>query len=222
MTQQSPNEIVIFITHVEADDVYLKIWGQLDKPAATAVEHYIYPLIKQFNQGYGCPSKTTRLFVGTLCCARFQSDGYYRAKILNVRPDGMIVVQFIDYGNVEIVSPNEIHLCDNNPQMEPLRAYPPMAAEFILINVLPINGVWEDGTIETIKKTLCYNEYRAHLYMVNNHCLIKLWYNNEDFSELLVRQHVALPAAVHDMFRYIFYILAFPCSVLLLLYVIIA
>ncbi|CAL1676055.1 unnamed protein product [Lasius platythorax] len=203
MTQhmQSSYESVIFITHVEADEVYLKIWGQLDKQAATSVEHYIYPLVKQFNQGYGCPSKNSRLIIGTLCCARFQSDGYYRAKVLNVRPDGMVVVQFIDYGNVEVLSPNEIHLWDNIPQMEPLRAYPPMALEFTLINVLPINGVWESGTIEAIRKTLCYNEYRALFYMLNNRYLIKLWYNNEDFSELLVKEHMALPAAVHDMFR---------------------
>ncbi|KMQ89277.1 maternal protein tudor [Lasius niger] len=198
---QSSYESVIFITHVEADEVYLKIWGQLDKQAATSVEHYIYPLVKQFNQGYGCPSKNSRLIIGTLCCARFQSDGYYRAKVLNVRPDGMVVVQFIDYGNVEVLSPNEIHLWDNIPQMEPLRAYPPMALEFTLINVLPINGVWESGTIEAIRKTLCYNEYRALFYMLNNRYLIKLWYNNEDFSELLVKEHMALPAAVHDMFR---------------------
>src|SRR5436190_23942682 len=111
MTQhmQSPCESIIFITHVDADDAYLKIWGQLDKQAATAIEHYIYPLAEQFNQGYGCPSKVNRLTIDILCCARFGTDGFYRARILSIRPDGMIVVQFIDYGYIEVVSPNEIH-----------------------------------------------------------------------------------------------------------------
>lgn len=211
MTQhtQSSLDSVIFITHVEADDMYLKIWGQLDKQAATSVEHYIYPLIERFNQGYGCPSKSNRLNVGTLCCARFQSDGYYRAKVLGIRPDGMIVVQFIDYGNVEVLSPNEIHLWENIREMEPLQAYPPMALEFTLMNVLPINGVWENEIIEDIKKILCYNEYRALFHVINNCYFIKLWYNNEDFSELLVKQRMALPATIPatipvipDIYRY--------------------
>jgi len=203
MTQQPSSELIVFVTHVEPDDVYLKIWGQMDKQAATTIEHYIYPLIEQFNQGYGCASKTNRLIVGTLCCARFQTEGYYRAKIVNVRPDGMIVVQFIDYGNVEVLSPNEIHLLDNIHGAEPLQAYPAIAVEFTLLNVLPINGIWENRIIEEIKKILCYNEYRALVQMMNNHRLIKLWYNNEDFSELLVKEHMALPATLQDMFRYI-------------------
>ncbi|KAL0117558.1 hypothetical protein PUN28_010395 [Cardiocondyla obscurior] len=201
MTQQLSSELVIFVTHVEPDDIYLKIWGQTDKQAATTVEHYIYPLIEQFKQGYGCPSKANRLIVGTLCCARFQTEGYYRAKVLNIRSDGMIVVQFIDYGNVEILPPNEIHLLNTIPGTEPLQTYPAMASEFILMNVLPINGVWDNRTIEGIRKILCYNEYRAFIEMVNNHCMIKLCYNNEDLSELLVRDHMALPATVQDMFR---------------------
>lgn len=210
-----PFENVIFVTHVEADGIYLKIWGQLDKQAATAVEHYIYPLTEQFNQGYGCPSKLSRLAIGAFCCARFQSDGYYRAKILGIRTDGMIVVQFIDYGNVELLPLNEIHLLDNIREMEPLRAFPPMAYEFPLMNVLPINGVWEKGAIEEIKKLICYNEFRAFFHMMNNRYFIKLWYDNEDFSEVLVKQQLALPSTIPtiiptvipDMFRYnIFYI----------------
>lgn len=201
---QQSSEAIIFVTHVEAENLYLKIWGQLDKQTATCVERQIYPLIEQFNQGYGCPSKTSRLMVGTLCCARFQTDGYYRAKIISVRPDGMIVVQFIDYGNIEIVPPNEVHLLDNIPGSENLRSCAPMAAEFTLLNVLPINGIWENRTIETIRKTLCYNEYRALICTMDNHPLIKLWYNNEDFGELLVKERMALPATMQDMLRCVF------------------
>ncbi|XP_071555768.1 protein tudor isoform X1 [Temnothorax nylanderi] len=201
MTQQPSSEVVVFVTHVEPDDIYLKIWGQMDKQAATAIEHYIYPLVEQFNQGYGCPSKGNRLIVGTLCCARFQTEGYYRAKILSVRPDGMIVIQFIDYGNIEVLPPNEVHLLDNIRGSDPLQAYPPMAAEFTLLNVLPVNGVWENRTIDGIRKILCYNEFRALIQMMNNRCLIKLWYKNEDFGELLVKERMALPATLQDMFR---------------------
>lgn len=200
MMQPSP-EFIIFITHIEPDDTYLKIWGQVDKSNASLVERHIYSLIEHFNQGYVSPSKANRL-IGALCCARFQTDGYYRAKILSIRPNNTIVVQFIDYGNIEILSPNDVHLLENIPGSESLQTVPAIAAEFTLANVMPINCVWEDRIIETIKRNLCYNEYRATLvHTVNNRYLIKLLYNNEDFSELLVKEHMALPASIQDMFR---------------------
>ncbi|XP_012223207.2 maternal protein tudor isoform X2 [Linepithema humile] len=198
---QPSSEFVIFVTHVEPDDTYLKIWGQVDKSNAALVERQIYSLIEHFNQGYVSSSKANRL-IGSLCCARFQTDGYYRAKILSIRPDNMMVVQFIDYGNIEILSPNDVHLMENIPGSESLQTVPAIAAEFILANVMPINCVWENRIIETIKRNLCYNEYRAtSVHTMNNRCLIKLWYNNEDFSELLVKERMALPASIQDMFR---------------------
>lgn len=200
-TQSS--EIVIFVTHVEAEEGYLKIWGQVDKNAATCIEHYILPLINQFNEGYGCPSRANNLAVGMVCCAKFQSEGYYRAKIHNIHADGTVLVHFIDYGNMEVLHLNEIRLLRGMPGAEPLQNFPPIAAEFTLADVLPINGIWENRVIETIKKNLCYTEYRAIAHpMMNNRCLIKLSYNNENFSDVLVREHMALPIISQDMSRY--------------------
>ncbi|XP_019700708.2 maternal protein tudor isoform X3 [Harpegnathos saltator] len=197
-----PTETIIFVTHVESDREYLKIWGQQDTHTATCVERFIYPLVEQFSQGYGRPSKSNPPMIGALCCGRFKNDGYYRAKILDIRRDGMIVVHFIDYGNIEILPPNDVHLLGNIPGSEPLQTYPAMATEFILLKILPVNGVWENRIIETIKNILCYNEYRALVSNVaNNRFLVKLWYNNEDFSDLLIRRHLGLPANVQDICR---------------------
>ncbi|XP_025990900.2 tudor domain-containing 6 [Solenopsis invicta] len=185
------SEIVFFVTHVEPDDIYLKIWGQVDKQTATEIVHYIRPLTEQFN----------RSIIGTVCCARFQNDGFFRAKILDVYPGNRYLVQFIDYGNMEIVMWNEIYLLDNIRGAKRLLTYPPMAVDFTLRNVLPVNGVWEEKTIVAIKKILCYNECRA---VVNDRCLIKLWYYNEDFSDLLVKERMAIRATsapLQDMFR---------------------
>lgn len=197
-------DLIIFVTHVEANDIYLKIWGQLDKQAATCVERFIHPLVPQFSQGYGCPSSLNKVPIGALCCAKFQTDGYYRARILNVQPNGTIVVHFVDYGNIEVLQPNEIHLLENIPGSELLQSYPPVAHECILVDVLPKNGIWEDAVIDAIKKTLCYNEYRASIHsMIANHYVIRLWYNDEDFSQILVREQWAVPASIQDMLRYI-------------------
>ncbi|XP_032689380.1 maternal protein tudor-like isoform X3 [Odontomachus brunneus] len=195
-------EIALFITHIESDRDCLKIWAQQDTHAATCVDRFIRPLVEQFSQGYGCPSKSNPPIIGALCCSRFRNDGYYRAKIIDVRRDSMIAVQFIDYGNIEIVSPNHVHLLNNIPGSEPLLTYPALAADFILLNVLPVNGVWENQIIETIKSILCYNEYRVLVNNVaNNRLIVKLWYNNEDFSNLLVKRNLALPANMQDTCR---------------------
>ncbi|XP_017761897.1 PREDICTED: maternal protein tudor [Eufriesea mexicana] len=203
MSIQQSTELIIFVTHVEAEDSFLKIWGQVDKNSATCVERMILPLVEQFARSQGCVGpQSTNLHINSLCCARFQNEGYYRAKVINIRADGMVVLQFIDYGNIEVLPPQEIHLLENIPGSESLQSFPPVAFDFTLMHVLPVNGAWENKIIESIKKTLWYNEYKILIHTVgNNHRFIKLWYNNEDFSELLIKKHMAIRATLQEMFR---------------------
>ncbi|XP_015430080.1 PREDICTED: maternal protein tudor [Dufourea novaeangliae] len=203
MSIQQSTELIIFVTHVEAEDSFLKIWGQVDKNSATCVERMILPLVEQFARSQGCvESRAANLHVNALCCARFQNEGYYRAKVINIRPDGMVVLQFIDYGNIEVLPPQEIHLLENIPGSESLQSFPPVAFDFTLMYVLPVNGIWESKIIELIKKTLWYNEYKILIHtVINNHRFIKLWYSNEDFSELLIKRHMAVAATLQEMFR---------------------
>ncbi|XP_076177543.1 protein tudor isoform X2 [Ptiloglossa arizonensis] len=163
----------------------------------------ILPLVEQFARSQGCVGpRSTNLRINALCCARFQNEGYYRARVTDIRADGMVVLQFIDYGNIEVLPPQEIHLLENIPGSESLQSFPPVAFNFTLIHVLPINGVWENKIIELIKKTLWYNEYKILIHtVINNHRFIKLWYNNEDFSELLIDRHMAVKATLQEMFR---------------------
>lgn len=196
-------DTTLFVTHVEGDRGYLKIWAQQDTHAANYVDRFIYTLTEQLSQGYGCPSKSNPPIINTLCCSRFKNDGYYRAKILDVHCDGMIAVHFIDFGNIEVVPSNHVHMLSGIPGSEPLLTYPPLATEFILPNVLPINGIWENKTIEKIKNILCYNGYRALVNnVVDKHLIMKLWYDNENFSDLLIKRQLALPANMQDACRY--------------------
>ncbi|XP_076634241.1 protein tudor isoform X2 [Colletes latitarsis] len=203
MSIQQSTELIIFVTHVEAKDSLLKIWGQVDKNAATCVERMILPLVEQFARSQGCIGPSSiNLRINALCCARFQNEGYYRARVINIRTDGMVVLQFIDYGNIEVLPPREIHLLENIPGSESLQSFPPVAFDFTLMHVLPINGIWENKIIDSIKKSLWYNEYKILIHtVINNHRLIKLRYNNEDFSELLIDRHMAVRATLQEMFR---------------------
>ncbi|XP_012147140.2 protein tudor isoform X1 [Megachile rotundata] len=203
MSVQQSTELIIFVTHIEAEDSFLKIWGQVDKNSATCVERMILPLVEHFIRSQGCVGPlAANLHINALCCAKFQNEGYYRARVINIRSDGMVVLQFIDYGNIEVLPPQEVHLLDTIPGSESLQSLPPVALDFTLMHVLPVNGIWENKIIESIKKTLRYNEYKILFHsMVNNHRFIKLWCNNEDFSELLIKRHMAIRASLQDMFR---------------------
>ncbi|XP_043252575.1 tudor domain-containing 6-like isoform X3 [Colletes gigas] len=203
MSIQQSTELIIFVTHVEAKDSLLKIWGQVDKNAATCVERMILPLVEQFARSQGCVGPSSiNLHINALCCARFQNDGYYRARVINIRTDGMVVLQFIDYGNIEVLPHQEIHLLENIPGSESLQSFPPVAFDFTLMHVLPVNGIWENKIIDSIKKSLWYNEYKVLIHtVINNHRLIKLRYNNEDFSELLIDRRMAVRATLQEMFR---------------------
>lgn len=202
MTAMAQNsELMLFITHVETDGPLLKIWGQIDRNAATCVERMILPLSEKFAQGLGAPNSSYSLPPNVICCARFQNDGYYRAKICNVQPSGNVLVHFIDYGNFEVLPPTAIRLLDNIPSAASLHGLPPLALEFVLANVLPVNGIWDPETIESIKQSLRYADLKGILHsVVGSHRLLKLCYNNEDFGELLVSKNLAVSVTLQEMF----------------------
>uniref|UniRef100_A0A8C0H4F2 Tudor domain-containing protein 1 n=1 Tax=Chelonoidis abingdonii TaxID=106734 RepID=A0A8C0H4F2_CHEAB len=59
-----------------------------------------------------CQQTSTSVFKpseGEPCCAFFSGDGnWYRALVIEVSSDGAIKVQFVDYGNVETVTPDKL------------------------------------------------------------------------------------------------------------------
>ncbi|XP_012278471.1 maternal protein tudor isoform X2 [Orussus abietinus] len=197
------NEISLFVTHVDGDGATLKIWGQVDRDTVACVERKILALIERFGQGLGLPGAHTRpLASDILCCARFQNDGYYRARICSIRPDGSVVVQFIDYGNVEVLTPHDIRLLEGIPESENLQSIHPLAIEFILANVMPINRAWDGETIKYIMQTIRYTELKAIIHStVGSHYLLKLIFEGQDFGELLVSKGMATVATLQDMFR---------------------
>ncbi|XP_066589234.1 maternal protein tudor [Prorops nasuta] len=196
-------EFVIFVTHIEEENSFLKIWGQTDKTAATFVERTIFPYIEHFALSAGCTGINVRnIPLNTMCCAKFQNDGYYRAKILNILPDNTVLLHFIDYGNIAKVSPEDVFLLDNFPNTEELQMHPAVAFDFVLANVIPINKTWDEKILNSIRNTITYNEYKALLYSESNdYRFIKISCNGEDFGDMLVKQNMAIPATLQEMFR---------------------
>lgn len=68
---------------------------------------------------------------GTLCAAKFEADnGWYRAKVLQPHKDGVVEVQFMDYGNVEQVHQRDLKVLPQN-----LLGFPPQVSECTLAYV---------------------------------------------------------------------------------------
>ncbi|XP_020712473.2 maternal protein tudor-like [Athalia rosae] len=201
MTAMAPNsELMLFVTHVETDGPLLKIWGQIDRTAATCVEKTILPLTEKFTQGLGAPNPDCKLPLNLICCARFQNEGYFRAKVCGVQPNGQVLLHFIDYGNYEVVPLSAIRLLDNIPSALSLISLPAIAIDFTLAGILPVNGRWDAETVESIKQSLRYADSKGLFHSaVGPYRFLKLCYNNQDFSELLVSRNIATRASVQDM-----------------------
>ncbi|XP_033178847.1 maternal protein tudor isoform X2 [Bombus impatiens] len=203
MSIKQNSELIIFVTHIEPCHTFLRIWGQIDKNSATCVERMILPLVEQFTRRQNCvKTQSTSLRINALCCAKFQNDGYYRARIKHINNiDNTVLLHFIDYGNLELLPIQEIHLLDDIPGSESLQSFPPVAFQFTLMHLLPVNGHWSNEVIESIQKTLRYNEYKIVIHTItNSDNFIKLVYNDEDFTEFLIRRYIAKKATLLEMY----------------------
>jgi hypothetical protein len=191
---QQPLEI--FVTHIEKDGPFLRLWAQLDRTQATLVERLILELSKKFERGLGIPSNVQ---VGQLCCARYSDGVYYRARVTKPADTlgGHFVVHFIDYGNSEVVSLRDIRSLDES-LLSRLASVGDNATEFLLAGVVPVSGTWDEKSLAFIRQALCYEELKAMMVaQVANKRLIRVFYNTEDFTQILIASKIGLTIQIH-------------------------
>lgn len=99
-----------FYVRIQTATEYAKIEAEMNKFKPTLVEDLEKPIKK-----------------GTICAARFKlDDNWYRAKVIQTLGKGEIEVQFLDFGNYEVVNPT---LGDLKRLPENLLQYAPQAKE---------------------------------------------------------------------------------------------
>ncbi|GJQ67361.1 putative tudor domain protein [Trypoxylus dichotomus] len=180
----------VYITHLERENTFIKVWGQTDRSLPIAIEKALQQMTPQFEQGMYSPA-IENFQVGIMCCAKFKDDLYYRARItsINYLTQGMVEVLFIDYGNRDIIS------CMNTRTMSGLQtgliSIPPQAKDFILANVVLQN--WDLHNFEMICRELRYLEFQlVPILEVGPHTLISLYSNKQDMCESLVERGLLL------------------------------
>jgi staphylococcal nuclease domain-containing protein 1 len=95
--------------------------------------------MKAFTRTYGLAGKTFEVRRNAVCAAVFE-DGWNRAKVEYVHPDGSARVRFLDYGNVATVSANQLRPLDAD-----VLQFPPQAKEAAFAWIKPLAATEEFG-----------------------------------------------------------------------------
>ena len=126
--------------------------------------------MKQINQH--CMSTTVPNIMpnpGQECCALFTLDNmWYRARVLEFPKPGEILVQYVDFGNSELVTPDKIR-----STKEEFFGLPAQALKLSLANVRPACHVWNQEAVEWLKhivnkklKTKVVHRFPKHLVVL--------------------------------------------------------
>jgi len=146
----------LYVSHIESDGNFLKIWGQRDKDAVAAVERLLLNLSEEFDCGKYM-ADPQYLAPDTLVACRFQDGRYYRSKIIDVNlPTGMITCHYLDYGNRATVPFSNLRVPKNH--LTSLFRSPAQATSYILAGVV---GSWSPESLATISEDILYEELKC-------------------------------------------------------------
>ncbi|MCI4384336.1 hypothetical protein PGIGA_G00037500 [Pangasianodon gigas] len=104
-------------------------------------------------------SENFRPAPGTVCCSLFSEDNqWYRAKVLAYSSEDRVCVGYIDFGNSEEVSLNQLR-----PISMELLALATQAIPCALAGIKPTSDVWSEETIVTLKQLVCNRFIRVEI-----------------------------------------------------------
>lgn len=168
-----------------------EIWAQVMYAES---HHLLNLLMKQINQH--CMSTTVPNIMpnpGQECCALFTLDNtWYRARVLEYAKTGEIVVQYVDFGNSELVTPDKIR-----STREEFFDLPAQALKLSLANVRPACHVWNQEAVEWLKHIVNKKLKTKVVHRLPQHLVVLLedWAAPEgpcNINEELVRMKFAV------------------------------
>ncbi|XP_063382332.1 maternal protein tudor-like [Cydia fagiglandana] len=125
--------------------------------------------------------------VGASVLARYPADGVlYRATVVSAQPFSKFIVQYIDFGNKQLVDAKDIWQLDRQ-----LLELPKMAIHCSLIGVAPVEGEWKANP----EIDLCFNAPRYQCVFqecVEGQYQVSLWNNGASVTDMLVEKQLAV------------------------------
>lgn len=200
MANESTMGIRLYVTHVDGEDHFLKLSGQLDQQAPLMIESLFLAACENLEKGLGAVPASA-IHEGVICAAKYKDGTYYRAKVINTSniSTGMVGVHFIDYGNKDMISLSAIRFLDKyDPMFLQLRG---QATEYYLSRLIHPSGKWEDVLIRKLQTMLRYHEYSATLDSKTPIPLISINYEGHDFATHLASKRfgIIIPLAQQEV-----------------------
>lgn len=183
---------ILYVTNVEKEGSYIKIWGQTDRNISICIEKALQQLASHFQNGEFLPNYES-LYYGALCCAKYKDGNYYRARVMNTNfvHQGLVELVFVDYGNKDMVHYSNIRMMPSLPPT--ISNIPPQAKHYILANVTHSPPAWNDQNFEIMSNDIrCFEYDLLVLTQVGPFALIKLLRNNEDLALNLVSKGLVI------------------------------
>ncbi|XP_063363240.1 maternal protein tudor-like [Cydia amplana] len=119
--------------------------------------------------------------------ARYPADGVlYRATVVSAQPFSKFIVQYVDFGNKQLVDAKDIWQLDRQ-----LLELPKMAIHCSLIGVAPVEGEWKANP----ELDLCFNAPRYQCVFqecVEGQYQVSLWNNGASVTDMLVEKQLAV------------------------------
>lgn len=139
----------------------------------------LYKGVKSYTGGF--------ISVGASVLARYPADGVlYRATVVSAQPFSKFIVQYVDFGNKQLVDAKDIWQLDRQ-----LLELPKMAVHCSLIGVSPPDGEWKANP----EIDLCFNAPRyqgVFQECVDGQWKVSLWNNGASVSDMLVEKQLAV------------------------------
>ena len=175
----------VFVTHLEFVGSQCQIFcqvGDVGGQADTLAER-VAEVVEN-----GLASSMSECHVGSLCLALFHEDNsWYRARVLQ-NQGNTLKVFFIDYGNTEKVSMNNVREAP-----EYVLAIPALSTKCIVHDCTPLSGVWTNEEKKKVETMLHSGEFSCEVISIDNSdvnnevCVVKLCTLDAPNTPLFVR-----------------------------------
>jgi hypothetical protein len=151
-----------FITHVEAEGPFVKIYVQKKNPTNLAIIQKCIESLRKTLEQERSPEPGT-LFQDDQVLARFEDGTWYRGVVVSMGTLDCYGVKFVDYGNVEMLEMENIRLLRTLVSEGPLINTPPLAHQMFVAKFVAENMTcWENCVdVEKIKQQLQYKKVKC-------------------------------------------------------------
>eukprot|EP00058_Branchiostoma_floridae_P024135 XP_002609625.1 hypothetical protein BRAFLDRAFT_125037 [Branchiostoma floridae] len=182
---QAGGSVPVYISHCETP---AKFWVQVADQEPQL--NNLMEAVESSAQAGKPLSSTAQLSIGDPCCAQFSEDcSWYRGRITE-KSEGKLGVQFVDYGNQEMVPLEKVQELQAD-----LLKQPPFAVACVLEGTKPTGSEWSNVASSWFKEVTIERVLQAEFLDSKEPVRVKLSDGSEDIGKNMVKRGHAVQDA---------------------------